>query len=169
MLRIFGKNTVLAAALLAMINWGVPATAQEPQELEVHEPTELVSECPDEMSCPAARGRLAGGTGALAGLHGQVENCRPQYYGQPELFYNYYVPGNCGGVPANMYLAPQPVPPVVGHTYYTYQPFMPHEMLYRHHRHYYRYYNGGRGMTRTSVSWYRPPLTGWYSSLRIAR
>jgi hypothetical protein len=66
-------------------------------------------------------------------------------------------------------LAPQPVPPLVGHTYYTYQPFMPHELLYPHHRTYHRYYDGGRGLTRTSVSWYRPPLTSWTQYLRIAR
>ena len=57
-------------------------------------------------------------------------NCRPRTYGQPDLFYNYYVPGTCGGVPAAAYIAPVPVPPVVGHTYYTYQPFLPNELLY---------------------------------------
>jgi hypothetical protein len=70
------------------------------------------------------------------------------------LFYNFYVPPTCGGAGAQMYLAPQPVPPVVGYTYYTYQPLMPHEFLYRHHRRYHRYYNEGRGLTRTSVVWW---------------
>jgi hypothetical protein len=82
------------------------------------------------------------------------------------LFANYYVPGTCGGVPAEMYLAPHPVPPVVGYTYYTYQPMMPHELLYQHHRTYYRYYDNGRGLTRTSVHWYRPPLQSSLVSLR---
>ncbi len=100
-------------------------------------------------------------------------NCRQQTWGTPELFYNYYVPGTCGGVPAQMYLSPRPVPPMVGHTYYTYQPFMPHELLYQHHRKYYRYYDNGRGLTRTHISWYRPPvqsgLGSVYNHFRIAR
>jgi len=74
-------------------------------------------------------------------------------YGQPDLFYNFYVPPTAGGVGAQMYLAPGPVPPHVGHTYYTYQPFMPHELLYKHKRTYHRYYNEGRGLTRTSIRW----------------
>ena len=158
MLRIFGKTTLLAAALLAITSFGL---------LEAQHAAAQESE-----ACPHCQ---AGGNGArhgghFQGLHNnQRLNCRSQYYGQPELFYNYSVPGTCGGVPANMYLAPQPVPQLVGHTYYTYQPFMPHELLYQHHRTYYRYYNGGRGLTRTSISWSRPPLSGWSSSLRIAR
>jgi hypothetical protein len=56
------------------------------------------------------------------------------------LFYNYYVGGSaCGDVPAQLYLCPRPTPPVVGHTYITYEPLMPHEFLYRHHKNYYRY------------------------------
>ena len=154
MLRIFGNVAVLAAAMLAAPSFHLfsarQASAQEAETLAAE------VECPDGT---------AGGC-----LHrNQIANCRPQTYGQPELFYNYYVPGTCGGVPAQLYVAPQPVPAVVGHTYFTYQPFMPHELLYPHHRTYYRYYNGGRGLTRTSVSWSRPPLTGWSSTLRIAR
>ncbi len=84
----------------------------------------------------------------------QCITCRPRTYGNPDLFYNYYAPATCGGVSAQMYIAPRPVPPVVGHTYITYQPFMPHEFLYKHQRSYYRYYDGGRGMTRTSVRWH---------------
>lgn len=71
-----------------------------------------------------------------------------------DLFYNYYVPGYGGGPPAQLYLSPRPTPPLVGHTYVTYQPFYPHEMLYRHHRTYYRC--GGRGClpaNYTTVSW----------------
>ncbi len=81
-------------------------------------------------------------------------NCRPQTNGQPDLFYNFYVPGYCGGVPAQLYVAPRPVPPHVGHTYFTYQPFMPHELLYKHKRSYHRYYHNGRGLTRTHVRWW---------------
>ena len=75
-------------------------------------------------------------------------------YGQPDLFYNFYVPAVCDGVGASLYLAPRPVPPHVGYTYYTYQPLMPHEMLYGHSRNYHRYYHGGRGLTRTKVTWW---------------
>ena len=71
-----------------------------------------------------------------------------------DLFYNYYVPGGPGycGVPAQLYTAPLPVPAFVGHTYYTYQPLMPHEFLYKHHRSYYRH-NPGGGWVQTKVSW----------------
>lgn len=53
-----------------------------------------------------------------------------------------------------MYMAPGPVPAHVGHTYYTYQPFMPHEMLYKHKRTYHRYYDEGRGLTRTHIRYW---------------
>ncbi len=55
------------------------------------------------------------------------------------LFYNYYAPTQGGGIPAGIYPAPRQVPLVVGHTYNTYQPLMPHD------------YNNGMGFTRTSV------------------
>jgi len=83
-----------------------------------------------------------------------ASECRGPEHGNPDLFYNFYVPPTCGGVGARMYVAPVPVPAVVGHTYYTYQPLMPHEFLYRHQRRYHRYYNEGRGVTRTSVIWW---------------
>jgi hypothetical protein len=91
-----------------------------------------------------------------AALHANYEArhaavCRPHFYGSPDLFYNYYVGSDCGLVGTQMYLAPHPVPEHVGHSWYTYQPFMPHEMLYKHKRVYHRYYNEGRGLTRTSV------------------
>jgi hypothetical protein len=38
-----------------------------------------------------------------------------------------------------MYVSPRPVPAYVGHTYITYQPFMPHEYLYKHTRTHYAY------------------------------
>ena len=80
--------------------------------------------------------------------------CRAHEYGQPDLFYNFYVDPSCSTVGAQMYLAPGPVPPHVGHTFYTYQPFMPHEMLYKHKRTYHRYYDEGRGLTRTHIRWW---------------
>lgn len=71
----------------------------------------------------------------------------------PDLFYNYYAPpGPCGGVGAQLYLAPRPTPPLVGHTYFTYQPLMPHEFLYQHHRTYIRRHPNGH-CTRTVVTW----------------
>lgn len=91
---------------------------------------------------------------ASAEIHDRGFECRPYEYGNPDLFANYYLPPNCGGVGAQMYPAPLPVPGWVGHTYYTYQPLMPHEFMYQHHRRYHRYYNEGRGLTRTSVHWW---------------
>ena len=45
-----------------------------------------------------------------------------------------------------------------GQSYYTYQPLMPHEMMYQHSRNYYNYYNtggyyGGNALNKTSVRW----------------
>jgi hypothetical protein len=85
--------------------------------------------------------------------------CQPWEYGDPALFHNFYAPNNCGGAPAQLYIAPRPVPPLVGHTYYTYQPFMPHEFTYSHYRTYRHYYDDGRGMTRAKAVWYCNPLT----------
>ncbi len=70
-----------------------------------------------------------------------------------DLFYNYYVPpGGSGGVAAQLYTCPRPTPRLVGHTYITYQPFMPHEFLHKHCRTYWRWQRG-TGVTRTSVIW----------------
>jgi hypothetical protein len=84
---------------------------------------------------------------------------------RPRLFQNYYAPSSPGGISAPLYTAPVQVPANVGHTYATYQPLMPHELLYHHNRTYYRYYDGGRGLTRTRVVWssgrVAPPLLGW--------
>ncbi len=81
------------------------------------------------------------------------------------LFQNYYAPSAPGGISAPLYTAPIQVPAHVGQTYATYQPLMPHELLYHHNRTYYRYYDGGRGLTRTRVIWssgrVASPLLGW--------
>ena len=79
-----------------------------------------------------------------------------------DLFNNYYVPPvGDGGVGAELYLCPRPTPPVVGHTYVTYQPLMPHEFLYPHHRTYVRNHPGG-GRTLTCVTWTRDwDFFGW--------
>ncbi|WP_254512626.1 hypothetical protein [Anatilimnocola floriformis] len=88
-------------------------------------------------------------------------DCQYRFYGQPDLFYNYYVPPTCGGVGAELYLSPRPVPAHVGHTYITYQPLMPHEFMYKHDRTYHRYYNGGQGLTRTHVHYGTSILPNW--------
>lgn len=79
-------------------------------------------------------------------------------YGSPDLFYNFYTQGYANGANAAMYLAPVPVPPHVGHTYITYQPFYPHEYMYWHHDRTHRYYDDGRGLDRTHVKYYGPPV-----------
>jgi hypothetical protein len=89
-------------------------------------------------------------------------DCQYRFYGQPDLFYNYYVPPTCGGVGAELYLSPRPVPAHVGHTYITYQPLMPHEFLYHHHRTYHRYYNSGQGLTRTHVKYGTTLRPDWF-------
>jgi hypothetical protein len=89
-------------------------------------------------------------------------DCQYRFYGQPDLFYNYYVPPTCGGVGAELYVSPKPVPPHVGHTYITYQPLMPHEFLYHHHRTYHRYYNGGQGLTRAHVKYGTTIRPDWF-------
>ncbi len=58
------------------------------------------------------------------------------------LFYNYYTQGGMNQVNAQMYLAPRPVPAYVGHSYYTYQPLLPHEHMYSHVRNYYKWTPG---------------------------
>ncbi|MCA9154139.1 MAG: hypothetical protein R3C99_21660 [Pirellulaceae bacterium] len=107
------------------------------------------------------------------GFGGYVGACRPWQYGSPDLFYNFFTQGNCNAANAQMYMAPHDVPPLVGHTYYTYQPLYPHEYLYKHERRYHRYYDGGRGLNRTHVKWYYPPVyrtaQSLYGYLRIPR
>ncbi len=95
-------------------------------------------------------------------------------FGQPDLFYNYYTGGASNSANAQMYVAPVPVPPVVGHTYYTYQPFYPHELLYGHKDRFHNYYDGGRGLNRTKVHYGTQPVrTGlsnfYWNSLRLPR
>lgn len=104
--------------------------------------------------------------GAVAGI--------PRTYGYPDLFYNNYTQGNANLTNAQMYVSPVPVPPFVGHTFITYQPFMPEEMLYWHTNRYHNYYDGGRGMNHTRVHYYAPPVrTGvsnlYWNYLRIPR
>ena len=70
-----------------------------------------------------------------------------------DLFYNEYVPPvGPESVGAKLYPCPRPTPRLVGHTYITYQPLMPHEFLYKHHR-VYKTKHSDAPRTRTSVRW----------------
>lgn len=72
----------------------------------------------------------------------------------PQLFSNQYTQGMSNQATAQMYMAPVPVPAWVGHTYYTYQPLYPHELMQSPHaRRYHSYYDYGRGLDRTRVSY----------------
>jgi hypothetical protein len=91
------------------------------------------------------------------------------YQQQKDLFYNYYAqPGPYNGAAAGMYICPKPVPPHVGHTWVTYQPFMPHEFMYQHHRAYYTY-NPGAGWRRTNVRYgtFGIRAQNWLSDIRF--
>jgi hypothetical protein len=71
---------------------------------------------------------------------------------------NYYVAD--ADAPVALYVSPRPTPPMVGHTYITYQPLAPHEFLYRHHRTYVtRHLDAPRTVTR--VCWGHDPLQGF--------
>lgn len=72
----------------------------------------------------------------------------------PDLFYNYRIPPTAPNmIGASMYPCPNSsIPPHVGHTYYTYQPLMPHEFMYKHSRTYWRCHPDG-SRTRTRVIW----------------
>ena len=75
------------------------------------------------------------------------------------IFSQYTTQGGASMATAGMYPAPHPVPRNVGASYYTYQPLMPHEMMYTHSRNYFNYYNdssyygGGGSLNITSVKW----------------
>lgn len=90
-----------------------------------------------------------------------------------QLFANQYTQGYANQSTAAMYVAPVPVPPWVGHTYYTYQPLYPHEMMNIHSQRYHSYYDGGNGLNRTGVHYYVPPVrtavTGIWRSISLPR
>lgn len=77
---------------------------------------------------------------------------------QSPLFSQYNTQG-AGNSSAAMYPAPHYSPSLGAQSYYTYQPLMPHEMMYQHSRNYYNYYNtggyygGGNALNKTSVRW----------------
>jgi hypothetical protein len=72
----------------------------------------------------------------------------------PPIFTNYYVPPSCCGPGAMLYVSPLPVPPLTGHTYVTYQPWMPHEFMYHHHRTYYKWHPRGGNYTKVRAFWW---------------
>lgn len=59
------------------------------------------------------------------------------------LFSQYVTPDGPNTTTAGMYPAPHYSPMLGAQAYYTYQPLMPHEMMYQHSRNYYNYYNTG--------------------------
>jgi hypothetical protein len=72
------------------------------------------------------------------------------YQSKQDLFYNNYEGPNPSGTATAMYISPRPVPPNVGWTYTTYQPYMPQEYLYKHTRSHYAW-NPGAGWSRAKV------------------
>lgn len=115
-----------------------------------------------DLSATAYVGDIAFADQVIGGLGGA---CVPRSYGYPDLFYNYYTQGFCNASNAQMYLCPRPVPPFVGNTYFTYQPWYPEEMLYWHKNRYHNYYDGGRGMNHTRVFYMAPPIRTTWSNL----
>lgn len=96
----------------------------------------------------------------LSSAHGQ------EYVGSgPQLFANQYTQGMANQATAQMYVAPVPVPQWVGHTYYTYQPLYPHELMHKHRHRYHSYYDSGRGLNRTSVRYYSPRVRSMMGSM----
>lgn len=176
-------TTIMAGLCLGISSTGLlhadePNVIPEPVTMDSYETDGCVSDYSDASGVYDASGSydVPGGRRRCLshlGCHSTVAYCRPWEYGYPDLFYNFYMPNNCGGVPAQMYIAPRPVPALVGHTYYTYQPFMPHEFTYPHHRTYRRFYDEGRGMTRAKATWYCEPvsttLKGLHNAIRLPR
>lgn len=72
------------------------------------------------------------------------------YQNKGDLFYNNYEGPQPSGTAAQMYVSPLPVPANVGHTYTTYQPFMPQEMMHHHCRTHYAH-TPGAGWSRAKI------------------
>jgi hypothetical protein len=76
------------------------------------------------------------------------------------LFSQYVTPDGPNMTTAGMYPAPYDSPQLGAQSYYTYQPLMPHEMMYQHSRNYFNYYNTGGyfgggcdSLNKTQVRW----------------
>lgn len=106
-----------------------------------------------------AMGLVFGGSFA-AGIQAQEQMGLVPYntYSSQNLFGNAYTQGYANQANAAMYISPVPVPPDVGHTYLTYQPLYPHQMMNWHYNRFHNYYDNGRGLNRTKVEYYAPPV-----------
>lgn len=98
-----------------------------------------------------------------------IANAASAQEGQLEfdLFQNFYTAPGASMATAELYNAPHPVPYNVGSSFYTYQPFYPHQHLYSHTKNYYNYYGtsdqfysdnlrngqGGDALNKTTVIW----------------
>lgn len=92
---------------------------------------------------------------AAAPVSAQFENSNAPN----DLFAQYATPNGPNMTTAGMYPAPHYSPALGAQSYYTYQPLMPHEMMYQHSRNYFNYYStNGCGapdsVTKTSVRWF---------------
>ncbi len=131
----------------------------------------------NQAGCSSCGGGKSGRASILNLFGGCRNDCGgyvPRGYGRPDLFYNYYTQGNYNQANAQMYISPLPTPPNVGHTFFTYQPFYPHELLYWHKDRFHNYYDSGRGMNRTRAVYYSPPVRQamknfYWNKLRLPR
>lgn len=143
----------VAAALLALVA-GSALLPGLPQSAQAEKP------CYDDCGDNCHHGHKRHGHGH----HGHGRRAQGEGMASRDLFYNYYV--GPAGAPnafganevAGMYPSPVPAPLLVGHTYITYQPLLPHEFLYPHKHTYYSSYPGG-GQVTTRVR-YRTSLLG---------
>ena len=96
---------------------------------------------------------IAAGVTAVASSAHAVEGLYKRqisYQNKQDLFYNFYEGPDPSGTTTAMYISPRPVPAHVGHTYTTYQPYMPHEYMYKHTRSHYAHAPGA-GWSRAKV------------------
>lgn len=83
-----------------------------------------------------------------------------------DYFHNQYIPAY--GNPATMSYsspAPVPVPQWVGHTYISYPPLYPNELLYRHTDRYHAYYDGGHGLSSSRVHYSTSPVRTGFGTM----
>jgi hypothetical protein len=130
--------------------------------------------CGDLNADGSRRGNGGGLLGGCKDLLNNQAGCQPKKYDRPDLFYNFYSQGNCNTANAQMYISPVPVPAFVGHTFNTYQPLYPHEFMYWHKNRFHNNYDNGRGMNRTKVKYYAPPIKTaisniYWNKLRLPR
>lgn len=75
-----------------------------------------------------------------------------------DMFSQYSTANGPSTTTAGIYPAPHYSPSLGAQSYYTYQPLMPHEMMYAHSRNYFNYYNTNQcglpdSVNKTSVRW----------------